>query len=65
MNQTYSRSRQQAEIAFDRVQSQFLARSEPLEKVDPVAQAREAKTARLWNARMARDALARAAAVRS
>ncbi|MGO4441021.1 hypothetical protein [Rhizobium sp. RAF56] len=56
MAQTYSRSRQQAEAAFGNLQSQFVARHQAVEQVDIVEQARQAKTQRLREARLARDA---------
>jgi hypothetical protein len=56
MTETYSKPRQQAEIAFSHTQSQFLARNHAVEGVDPVVQAREAKTTRLRGARMAKEA---------
>ncbi len=52
---TPSKSRQQAEIAFDRVQSQFLARGQAVEELETEEQARKAKTQRLREARLARD----------
>ncbi|KRB57033.1 hypothetical protein ASE04_28775 [Rhizobium sp. Root708] len=50
-----SKSRQQAEIAFDRVQSQFFARGQAVEELQTEEQARQAKTQRLRDARLARD----------
>jgi hypothetical protein len=55
MNQTYSRSRQQAEIAFGNVQAQFFAKNEALEERESIAQLREAKTLRLREARLAKE----------
>ncbi|MDM9628872.1 hypothetical protein QTL95_23525 [Rhizobium sp. S152] len=52
---THSKSRQQAEIAFDRVQSQFFARGQAAEELQTEEQARQAKTQRLREARLARD----------
>lgn len=54
MNQNYSKSRQQAEIAFGKAQSQFLARENALEALDTQALARDAKTIRLREARLAK-----------
>ena len=51
----YSRSRQQAEIAFSKAQSQFVARTRAAEELDMVVQAREEKTARLRKAREAKE----------
>lgn len=50
MIQTYSKSRQQAEIAFGKAQSQFLARESAAEAPDMQA----LKTARLREARLAK-----------
>lgn len=51
MIQTYSKSRQQAEIAFGKAQSQFLARESVLEVPDMQA----LKTVRLREARLAKE----------
>ena len=50
-----SKSRQRAEIAFDRIQSQFFARGQATEELQTEEQARQAKTQRLREARLARD----------
>ncbi|MCQ1775080.1 hypothetical protein NOI24_27670 [Neorhizobium galegae] len=55
MIMTHSKTRQQAEMAFDQVQSQFFARDHAVEELDYVAQVREAKTLRLREARLARE----------
>ena len=55
MTQQYSKSRQQAEIAFAKAQSQFLARAQPVEEFDLIVQARDAKTLRLRKARLAKE----------
>ncbi|CAN7728544.1 hypothetical protein [Neorhizobium sp. LjRoot104] len=60
---TYSKIRQQAEAAFDQVQSQFFARDHAVEELDYVAQEREAKTLRLREARLAREECDRNAAL--
>ncbi|WP_111564812.1 hypothetical protein [Rhizobium sp. AN80A] len=52
---THSKSRQQAEAAFDRVQSQFFAHGQAVEELQTEEQARQAKTQRLREARIARD----------
>ncbi|WP_141683945.1 hypothetical protein [Rhizobium sp. AC44/96] len=52
---TQSNSREQAEIAFDRVQSQFFARGRAVAELQTEEQARQAKTQRLREARLARD----------
>ncbi|AJD44610.1 hypothetical protein RGR602_PC00570 (plasmid) [Rhizobium gallicum bv. gallicum R602sp] len=55
MTETYSKSRQQAEIAFDNIQTQFFAKNKAVEELDSVAKSREAKTLRLREARLARE----------
>ena len=55
MTPTHSRPRQQAEVAFAKAQSQFLARERPADELDAAAQARAEKTLRLKAARLARD----------
>ena len=56
MTETQSKSRQQAEIAFGHTQSQFFARGHAVEEMDSIVQAREAKTQRLREARLAKEA---------
>ena len=63
MTQTYSKSRQQAEIAFGNIQSQFFGRGNAVEERDVTIQAREDKTARLREARLAKEQLDRSKAV--
>ncbi len=63
MTQTHSKSRQQAEIAFGNVQSQFFGRGNAVEERDVTIQAREDKTARLREARLAKEMLDRNNAV--
>lgn len=58
----HSKSRQQAENAFTKVQSQFLGRNRALEERDTIVKAREDKTSRLKKARLAMEADARAKA---
>jgi len=58
----HSKSRQQAESAFTKVQSQFLARTRAIEELDTMAKARRDKTARLKNARLAKESDDRARA---
>lgn len=55
MTEKHSKSRQQAETAFSKTQSQFLARERALEEIDTIAVAREEKTLRLREARLARE----------
>jgi hypothetical protein len=54
MTQAHTKSRQQAEIAFN-VQTQFFANSNAVEELESVAQARDAKTLRLREARLAKE----------
>lgn len=60
--QTHSRSRQTAENAFSKAQSQFLARKRAIGELDLIASAREEKTSRLKGARLAKEADDRARA---
>ena len=62
MTETYSKSRQQAEIAFGNVQTQFFAKAKAVEELESIAQSREAKTLRLREARVAKELLDRASA---
>ncbi|MCX8997404.1 hypothetical protein NOF55_09820 [Rhizobiaceae bacterium BDR2-2] len=62
MTQTHSKSRQQAEIAFNDAQSQFFARSSAVEERDSIVRSREEKTLRLREARLAKQSQDRAAA---
>lgn len=55
MRQQYSKARQQAEIAFAKVRSQFLARAQPVEELDLIVHARDEKTLRLKKARLAKE----------
>jgi len=43
MTETYSKSRQQAEIAFGNVQSAFFSKNNAMEELEAVAQLRAAK----------------------
>lgn len=56
MSEQYSKSRQQAEIAFGKAQSQFFARGQAFEELDAITTARNEKTARLREARLAKEA---------
>ncbi len=56
MSEQHSKSRQQAEIAFGKTQSQFFARGQALEELDAITAARNEKTARLREARLAKEA---------
>ena len=62
MTQTYSRSRRQAEMAFGDVQRQIFAKDRAVEELDSIVSAREAKTLRLREARLAKEAQDRASA---
>ena len=55
MTPTHSRPRQQAEAAFAKAQSQFLARERASEELDAVAAARKENTLRLRTARLAKE----------
>ncbi len=65
MTQTYSKSRQQAEIAFSQTQSQFFARNSAVDELDSLVRSREEKTVRLREARLAKELQDRAAATAS
>ena len=62
MNETFSKPRQQAEIAFGKAQSQYRSRDRVLDEVTATATAHEEKTKRLREARLAREEQARASA---
>jgi hypothetical protein len=51
-----SKSRDQAESAFGKTQTQFLARNRTISEIDAVAIARDAKTARLRELRLEKEA---------
>lgn len=55
MTQTFSKTRQRAESAFNKVQSQFFAKDHAVEEQDFITQAREAKTLRLRETRLAKE----------
>jgi hypothetical protein len=55
MTETLSKSRLQAEKAFAKVQSKFLARNQMTEELDLIVRAREEKTLRLRTARLAKE----------
>lgn len=55
MTETYSKSRQQAEVAFGKAQTEFFARGQAVEVLDSIAQARDEKTLRLREARKAKE----------
>ena len=62
MSQTHSKSRQKAEIAFANTQSQFFARNSAVEELNSLVLAREEKTRRLREARLAKELADREAA---
>lgn len=62
MTEHLTKSRQTAEIAFAKTQSQFLARSRAVDEQDAIASARDEKTSRLREARLAREREARESA---
>lgn len=55
MTEPYSKSRQQAEIAFGAAQSQFFAKGHAVDELNSIAQARDEKTLRLGEARLAKE----------
>jgi len=54
MTETYSKSRQQAEKAFGNLQTEFFAKNNAAEELEFEARARDAKTLRLREARLAK-----------
>jgi hypothetical protein len=62
MTHTFSKSRQQAENAFNKAQSQLFARARAAEELASLACAREEKTLRLRQARLAQETQLRATA---
>jgi len=62
MTQTHSRSRQQAEVAFGKTQTEFFARGQAMDALDSIALARDEKTARLREARIAKELVDRLSA---
>ncbi|MBP0583044.1 hypothetical protein J8I29_27205 [Labrys sp. LIt4] len=54
MTESYSKPRQQAEIAFGKTQSQSFARKRAFEELNSIVVARDEKTSRLREARLAR-----------
>jgi hypothetical protein len=56
LTETLSKSRERAESAFGKTQSQFMARSRILSEDDAIVQARDEKTLRLRELRMAKEA---------
>ncbi|UVC12358.1 hypothetical protein IHQ71_30560 (plasmid) [Rhizobium sp. TH2] len=62
MTQTHSRSRQQAEVAFGKTQTEFFARGQAMDALDSIALARDEKTVRLREARKAKELVDRLSA---
>lgn len=58
-----NKSREHAEAAFGHIQSQFFARGNAVEEMDHVTRSREEKTARLREARLAKEDQDRLSAV--
>lgn len=56
MTQSFGKAREKAETAFGKTQSQFLARDRILSEQDALVRARDEKTARLRDLRMAKEA---------
>jgi len=55
MTEIYSKSRQRAETAFGNLQTEFFAKNNAAEELESVAQARDAQTFRLREARLAKE----------
>jgi len=55
VTETYSKSRQQAETAFGNLQTEFFAKNNAAEELESEVQARDAKTVRLREARLAKE----------
>ncbi|NTF30802.1 hypothetical protein [Rhizobium skierniewicense] len=55
MSEIHSKSRKQAEIAFGATQTQFFARGHAVEEINSITQARDEKTIRLREARLAKE----------
>ena len=62
MTEQLTKSRQTAEIAFAKTQSQFLARGRAIDEQDAITSARDEKTIRLREARLTREREARESA---
>jgi hypothetical protein len=62
LTENSKKSREQAEISFSKTQTQSMARNRIMSEQDAVSQAREAKTARLRELRMEKEAEELAAA---
>ena len=62
MTENSTKARDQAESAFSRTQTQFMARNRAISEIDTVAAEREAKTLRLRELRLEKEAQAPVAA---
>jgi len=62
MTETYSKSRQRAETAFGNLQTEFFAKNHAAEELESLVQARDAKTLRLRDARLAKEQTVRMSA---
>ena len=62
MTQTHSRSRQTAELAFGKTQTEFFARGQAMDVLGSIAAARDEKTSRLREARKAKELIDRLSA---
>ena len=56
MAENTSRTREQAELAFSKTQTEFMARSRTVSEIDEAVADREAKTARLRELRLEKEA---------
>jgi len=56
MTENSSKARAQAEIAFSKTQTEYLLRSRTISEIDEVAANRDAKTARLRELRLEKEA---------
>ncbi|WCK79781.1 hypothetical protein [Agrobacterium fabrum] len=55
MTERYSKSRQQAEIAFSNLQTEFFSKNSAVEELESATQIRDAKTLRLRAARLSKE----------
>ncbi|CAN7622424.1 hypothetical protein LJR098_005962 [Rhizobium sp. LjRoot98] len=62
MTENSTKARDQAETAFSRTQTQFMARNRTISEIDAVAAERDAKTQRLRELRLEKEAAATAKA---
>ncbi len=62
LTENSTKARDQAETAFSRTQTQFMARNRTISEIDAVAAERDAKTQRLRELRLEKEAAATAKA---